>query len=92
VTVALAAIAVALSLAALVFAVLARNEATATRGELSRHRHSHTLQRPEEPAARHSERPGPPPPADPDAAPPTAEMGAVLQPPRTRRVRDNPQA
>lgn len=76
--------------AALVLAILARNDATATRGELKRHRHSHTLQREEEPARRHSDRPGPAPVADEHAAPPTAEIGA-MRPPR-RRVREDPQA
>jgi hypothetical protein len=89
-TVILAVVALLLSGGALAFAVAARRDAAATRGELQRHRHSHTLQRPEEPARRHSERPGPPPVADPDAAPPTAEIGA-MRPPR-RRVREDPQA
>jgi hypothetical protein len=82
--------------AALAFAVMAWREATATRSELRRHRYSHTQQVEEPPARRHAQDPGRPPVADPHAAAPTAEIGA-LRPPGTgatgrRRVRDDPQA
>lgn len=89
----LSAAAVALSAVAVGMAFAARNDASATRGELSRHRHSHALRRAEDaPARRHGERPGPPPPADPDAALPTTEMGVLPPPGARRRVRDDPQA
>lgn len=91
-SIAAAVLSLLVSLASLVLSVRARNDAHATRRELSRHRASHTLQQPEQPASRHSARPGPPPPADLHAAPPTAEMGAVGAMRPRRRVRDDPQA
>jgi hypothetical protein len=85
-----AALALLASCVALAVAWTARNDAAATRSELARHRHSHTLQRPEQPARRHGEIPGPQPLADEHAAPATEAMPLV--PPGRRRVRDDPQA
>lgn len=88
---AISVVAFILSVGSGVLAWLANREATATRGELSRHRYSHTRQREEQPARRHGDTPGPAPAVDEYGAPPTEEMGA-LRPPRRPRVRDDPQA
>lgn len=91
-TITLAILALLLALGAAAFSVAAWREATATRAELSRHRYSHTQQVPEPPARRHSPDPGRPPPADPNAALPTAEISGLLPPGTGRRVREDPQA
>lgn len=88
----LTAVAVLLSALALGGAWAAWREAKATRGELTRHRWSHTQQREEdEPARRHGEKRGPPPPVDQHAAPATAQI-PLLPPGRRPRVREDPQA
>lgn len=87
----IAALALGIAAAAIALSLTARNDAAGTRNELARHRHSHTLQQPDAPARRHGTEPGPAPRVDEHAAPPTSEMPA-LQPPGTRRVRDDPQA
>jgi hypothetical protein len=89
---AISVVAFVLSVGSGILAWLAQREATATRGELKRHRYSHTVQREEQPARRHSDTPGPPPVADEFAALPTAEMRTLPPPGTRRRVRDDPQA
>lgn len=88
-TVAFALLAVVLSAAALVIAVLASRRAGATDGALARHRHSHMLATAHDPvASRHSAQQGPPATVS-DAEPATTELtvqrprpGAIGRPPR----------
>jgi hypothetical protein len=84
-TLILSLLALVVALGALAVAWTARNDAAATRAELKRHRHSHTLQAEERGARRHGEAPGPEPEADEHAAPPTAAMQRV-DTPTGRRV------
>lgn len=91
------ALALIVAAAAVWLALWARADAAATRNELARHRHSHTLQQPEVAARRHSTDPGPPPRVDEHAAPATGILPAQpgptrLPPPGRRRVREDPQA
>jgi hypothetical protein len=90
-----AAVALGAAAVAIWLAVLARGEAITCRRELARHRHSHAQQAEEQPAARHSARPGPPPavtedgpatealPAMPSG---TAERPAAVRLPRPGRI------
>jgi hypothetical protein len=92
-----AAVSLAAAAVAIWLAVLARGEAITCRRELARHRHSHAQQAEEQPASRHSARPGPPPsvtaegpatealPAMPSASV-TEERPAAVRLPRPGRI------
>ena len=71
-----AVIAAVVAALALWIATQAHNHAIDAARQLARHRHSHAERATEQPAARHSPMPGPPP-AVSDSGPPTEAMPAI---------------
>lgn len=97
VALALSGFALVLAVGAIALAFLAARRAADTSGELTRHRHSHALDRGEDPRARRhgatARRPEPAPPVEDDDGPPTGEhyppTSAIPAVPRPGQLRSD---